>query len=289
MTLRSRLLIIGLLLTAALSAQSINVYSEFRRVDPFGQIVPMDRGGSPREILSPLFARNSHATLLLVVNVPRGLYYLYVTATPETAMGVTIYKALYMRQSGVWIPDRLRPIDSPYTGRLPDSIQPIQDQTAELFVVDIWVPRNTEPGRMKLDVQLNVGDLWITYPMEIRISTEIAPSVTAQGRSLPPVAERSDRSLLGPLRAYLCGAFEQGSEDEITIRGLIRRNVIEDIALARAKETELGRDEIVKTLLRGLDIDSGGFCEAKALESSYGPEWFLRARDALYRGYMDYY
>src|ERR1700735_5555602 len=45
-----------------LAAQSVKIYSEVQRIDPFGQIVPIDRSDHPREILSPALLRNAHST-----------------------------------------------------------------------------------------------------------------------------------------------------------------------------------------------------------------------------------
>ena len=40
-------------LTGPVLAQSLRVVSEFQRFDPFGNVVPVDHTGEPREILSP--------------------------------------------------------------------------------------------------------------------------------------------------------------------------------------------------------------------------------------------
>ena len=73
----------GILLTGVLCAQTIQVYSEFRRVDPYGKIVPADQGGKPREILSPLLARNSHATFHIVVEAPAEKYFHLLVGTKK--------------------------------------------------------------------------------------------------------------------------------------------------------------------------------------------------------------
>lgn len=281
-----------LLLATALHAQTLQVYSEFRRVDPYGEIVAADSEGRPREILSPLLARNAHSTFHLVVTAPPGeIFYLYVSCTPEEAVDVTLYKAMFSKQGGAWVPDRLLAVKSPYTSHVPDRYHGLPDQTAEVFVIDLWVPRDARPGRMKLDAQLNVKDRWLTYPMEIRISDEVTPKATYSRRALAPISARSDASLVPLLRDYLCKVPERriGSSN-LSIRQLIRRNTIEDLALARKKEAELGTEGAAGVLLRGLQLDLPTFCASKQLDSPrYGPEWFLRARDLLYRGKIDYY
>src|ERR1017187_5385935 len=53
---------------AIAAAQTVTVYSEFTRVDPFGQVVRADRGANePREILSPAIARNALSSFHVVV------------------------------------------------------------------------------------------------------------------------------------------------------------------------------------------------------------------------------
>src|SRR5579864_270092 len=66
----------------AARGQSVQVYSELERVDPFGAIVAVDRGAAPREILSPAVPRNGFLSLHVAVTVPPGEdYFLYVVPT----------------------------------------------------------------------------------------------------------------------------------------------------------------------------------------------------------------
>lgn len=271
-------------------SQDIQVYSEFRRVDPFGEIIPQDRGGSIREILSPLVARNSHATFRLVIWAPLGeFYYLYVGTNPDKVFEINVYKELWSRQEGTWIPDRLVPINLPHMGHLPDPYHGIANQKVESFLLDIWVPKDARPGRVRLEPQVNVGGRWAIYPMEVRISDVVAPTLPLAVPVLPPASSRSDQVVLGPLRAYLCGEPPRGQRvRDPTARGLIWRNVMRDIALARQLEGERGPAVVRKGLLTGLQMDVESFCRARNLDNPYGPEWYLRGRDFLYKGKVDY-
>jgi hypothetical protein len=49
-----------LLISCAANAQEINVYSEFLRFNPYGEVVRQDREIRPREVLSPAVPRNGH-------------------------------------------------------------------------------------------------------------------------------------------------------------------------------------------------------------------------------------
>src|ERR1700686_3004597 len=81
-----------------LPAQSIEVYSEFQRVDPFGRIVAADRAETPREILSPAVARNGFASFHVAVSVPpQTNYFLYVVTNPVNACRVALYREHFAR------------------------------------------------------------------------------------------------------------------------------------------------------------------------------------------------
>ena len=78
------------LLAGVACAQSIEIYSEFQRPDPFGGIVRADRATRPREILSPAVPRNGHASFHIAVSVPgKESYLLYVATNPLDACRVT--------------------------------------------------------------------------------------------------------------------------------------------------------------------------------------------------------
>ncbi len=274
----------------ALQAQSIEVYSEFRRVDPFGEIVPQDRGGEPREILSPLVARNSHLSIHIVVRTPPGKhYYLFVGSNPEDIFDITVYKEMWRKQGSTWAPDRLLRVETPYLSHIPDRYHGLNSQRVEVFFLDVYVPADLKPGRYKLEPQVSCDGRWAIYPMEVRVSDVVVPEHRYVPARLPSTKLPSDAAALGPLRAYLCGEAERHRDGTESIRALIRRNVLEDIALAREKEKTLGKEAVARILLRGLNIGSDAFCALKKITSEYGPEWYLRARDVLYRGERKFY
>ncbi len=283
-----RILLAGLIFSGMLAAQSIQVYSEFRRVDPYGEIVPQDRGGRPREILSPLLARNSHALFHLVVEVPPGkLYYLYVGTNPKDVFRIRVYKEMYQLQGTVRVPDRLLPVTLPYMSHIPDRYHGLSDQKVESFLVDVFVPADVADERIKLEPQVNVDGHWVTYPMEVRISKVAAPPFHPRAARLPSVREPADASALGPLRDYLCGESEKETEAPMAVRSLIRRDALEDMAIAKELEKRIGKEAVAKGLLRGLGISRDAFCATGKPKSPLGPEWYLKGRDFLYRSEPD--
>src|ERR1051326_441307 len=110
----------GLLMAAWIAVmargQSVEIYPEFRRVDPFGAVVPADRALEPREILSPALARNAFASFHIAISIPpKESYLLYVAINPLTACRVALYKEHFVKTGQGWIPDALVEVN-----RLPD-------------------------------------------------------------------------------------------------------------------------------------------------------------------------
>ena len=280
-----RALLAGLLLSCFVSAQDFYLYSEFRRVGPAGEVAPQDQGGRPREILSPLLARNSHATFHVVVEAPPGKhFYLYVGSNPEGMFKVQVYKEMYQSEAAQ-TPDRLLPVTLPYLSHIPDRYHGLANQRVESFLLDVFVPADAPPGRVKLEPQLSCDGRWVAYPMEVRISTVTVPPHKKTAARLPGVEESTGEIVLGPLREYLCGKPETiGRGGPLSIRQIIRRNVLEDLAIARRRERETGQEAVAAGLLRGLAMDRESFCAAEKIASEWGPEWYLRGRDFLYEG-----
>jgi hypothetical protein len=239
----------------ALAAQSLMVRSEFLRTDPFGEIVKADRTDSPQEILSPAVVRNGWASFQVAATVPQGVSFLYVQQNPEL-FEVTVYRERFTRTRHGWIPDSVQKVALPYRIILPDPVAPIPHQTTAVFWLDLRIPEKTPAGRMRLQLVLNSLDRWVVYPMEVRVRPTIAPAMPVTPGRVPPVTSRADAAA----RDQVCGAHEPGGSAALSVRSLIRRNVLQDLSLAR--EGSLAAD----------------FCKAPP-ESS---EWWLAVRRKLY-------
>ena len=259
------------MLAGAAQAQlpSIRIYSEFQRIDPFGQVVSPDRpareGVAPREILSPGLARNAHASYRAAVTVPAGTpYSLYLGQNPEGFLGVTMYKEVHALRGAQWVPDQLEQVSFPYTGSLPDAAKPIPGQTTITFLMDVWVPFDTEAVRTRLELQLFAAGRWIIYPLEVRILAAIVPTHEISRAAPAGIAEASDMTARAAWRGYLCGQAGAGARalEPTTARRLILRNVSQDIALARALEKRPGErslPEIIKIAGAG---EAANWCAA---------------------------
>lgn len=242
-----RVLLCAVLAARSLAAQSVRIYSEFQRIDPFGEVVRADRNARPREILSPMVARNAHASFHVAVSVPPNVpAYLYFQQNPEQ-LKPTVYREVFRHG----IPDALEPVSLPRLILFPEQ-DTVRDQTTMVFWLDLWVPAETRVGRMRCDVLLNVASEWIVAPMEVRIMPAVAGKALAGNGHFPPVTARSD--------AFACSSGPEAAP-ELSIRRFIRRDALQDAAIA-----------------------GHSLCRDAARPPELGPEWYLRARDAVLRG-----
>src|SRR3954449_5004593 len=110
-------------LSPLLRAQEIQLYSEFERINPFGEPVAQDRDSSPREILSPAVPRNGHLTVHAVVTAPAGTnYFIYVSANPPDLVDIRLYREHFVPCGLDYCPDWLTEQRSPAFGAIPESL-----------------------------------------------------------------------------------------------------------------------------------------------------------------------
>jgi len=268
-------------LAAGAWAQSLRVYSEFQRIDPFGAVVAADRAERPREILSPALARSTYATFQVVVTVPAGgQFSLYVAQNPEDAVRVTAYLPTFVKLGNAWIPDGLEPLRLSETRQVLNPVRQVPGQTVTVVWLDLWVAPDAPVRRTRFEVQLFVGEQWIIYPMELRIIAPVVPAPRGPLEPLAPVEAPAARSAAGPLRTYACAATGSGEEGSLTVRALIRRNARQDVALARS----LGKAALPAEILGALGVtDRAKWCQAPGGPPQLGAEWYLRVRDYVYR------
>jgi hypothetical protein len=263
-------------------AQTLRMYSEFQRIDPFGAVLAVDRAEEPREILSPALARNAHATFQVAIALPSTEpYSLFVTQNPEDAVRVAAYRPIYVQRGTAWIPDQLEPLKISATRQIPNIARQIPGQTATVVWLDLWVAPNTPVRRTRLEVQVFAGGQWIVYPLELRIVAPVVPPAQGPLEPLAPVEAPAAANAAGPLRAYLCEVSRRGEEGPLSIRGLIRRNARQDVALART----LGSAALASEILKALGgPERAKWCRSPAGPPPLGAEWYLRVRDTVYRG-----
>ena len=270
--------ILAALAVAALRAQTVEIYSEFHRLDPFGEVVPADRGAVTREILSPAVLPNGFVSFHVAVSVPpKESYLLYVATNPNDACRVALYKEHFTRMHEGWAPDRLTELQRlPDFGAMPDPDDGIEGQTTRLYLLDIWVPPDAGPGRFRVEVQLKMGD-WTVRPMEVRVLRGSVPPLPA-ARSierpwpLPLIESNSDAAAWQAWGGWFAGTPPPDAGHASRLADIIRRNALEDAALAGAADAG-------NWLARLLALFPAG--------PVFGSERYLKLRDAIYARFSE--
>jgi hypothetical protein len=196
------------------TAQPVQVYTEFARLDATGKVLAPE---TPREILSPALVRNGFTSFQVAITPQKGEHWrLFIGQNPENAATVTMY-----RETG----QRLERVDLPLAG----------DGAAVLWM-DVWTASSAPVARIKIEPQLDYRQDWVIYPIEGRVMEATAgdgpwPAVTADAVDV--------------MRGFLCTA-KSGEEvpspagGAPTIARLRYRNARQDLTLAaRAPREEL--------------------------------------------------
>ncbi len=275
------MLAVSVLAAAGAGAQTLDIYSEFQRVDPFGEVAPADRGLARREILSPAVARNGFASFHIVLSVPpKESYFLFVGTNPPNACRIALYREHFVKTEQGWIPDTL--VETPRLpdfGVMPDPDDDIAGQTTRVYLLDLWIPPDTPLQGFRLEVQMKVG-IWVIRPMEVRVMAARVPDLadlpSGPRKSLPPVDRGADAAAIDPLSEYVAGAPRATNAPPLTLRGLIRRNAIQDMALAGSLPGAVaGPDALAR---RVADLFGSSY---RSYPRIFGAEWYLRIRDFL--------
>lgn len=259
----------------SLSGQRLLVYSEFQRVRPDGEVVSADRVERSREILSPAVIRNAYRTLRVAVEAPPGTpYHLYIGQNPDNTVEAVLYQEEYSRVGDEWVPDKVKPLALPHSASLG------ADQKVQTYLLDVWLPESAPIGRFRLEIQLNVGDRWIIYPMEVRVTRELGPGKTNPIAPLPPVEARADAAARAPVCRFLQPARTPPSGAAMDrVAAFVSRNVRQDMRLADSKPAS----DVRALLLKFTGFDSLDRLCKDQLPAPAGAEWWLRIRDNFYQ------
>ena len=260
-----------LLVGGVLPGQTVRIFSELQRIDPFGNVLAIDRSPSPREIISPAIARNSFASFRVAVSIPPGQsYFIHVQSQPAGILGIRLYKEQFLHFGSEWIPDTLQEVSTPAFGVIPDGLVPIAGQTSRDYLLDIWAPPDAEVGRrVRVEVLLKIGT-WLVAPMEVRIMAPVLQEpATASQAPLPALDEPADSAGVHALAAHLSGLTEWNRDPILTVRDVLRRNAQQDMLLAGPRTSPA-------LWLRAASQIANGWGMFPT-----GAEWYLRIRDLL--------
>jgi hypothetical protein len=279
--MRARLsLLLGLSCAGLVPAQRLLLVSEFQRVMPNGAVYEPDRVEKPREIISPAVARNAYASFRVVVEAPRGASYtMYVGQNPDDSVEVRMYREIYAKVGEQLVPDALEAVKLPVVATVPEG------QAVQTYWLDVFVPAKIPASRLRVEVQLNVNDIWYIAPMEVRVRAPKLPGPIRAVGALPPLSARADAAALLPLKLYACGGpAPQVDETPPTARQMIRRNAMQDMALGQEREVEETKPAVAAMMVQATGFPTvAAFCSAETLPPR-GAEWWLRLRDYVVQG-----
>jgi Glycoside hydrolase 123 N-terminal domain len=172
--------------SAAAGETRLTAQPEFLRPDPFGGIVRADQGASgsesakhhPKNIIELVCARGGYASFHLIAETARpGDYRLDFDLTDRTGkIKADLFREwFHLLNSGQYYPDALVPVRLPYRSQLPDPDNKIENQTAQAFWVDIWVPPDTTPGTYSGKATLESGGRHDTLGIRLKVHPAVVP------------------------------------------------------------------------------------------------------------------
>ncbi|MCC7154204.1 MAG: DUF4091 domain-containing protein [Bryobacterales bacterium] len=176
----SRLAAAALVLGAVAAAQDLKLSAESRRPDPFGGIVAADSAGGAvlGESLRLASARGNYVSCHLAVLLPDGGdYQLRVSVPPRSGLEAGLFREWFhrLKAGGAYYPDALVPVDSGYSGHLPDRDNRIERQTAQAFWLDIWIPPASPPGVYDVVAAVSSGGKSVARKVQVEVLAAVVP------------------------------------------------------------------------------------------------------------------
>jgi len=261
------LLLLALFALPAFGAGDLKVYSEFRRIGLDGQVIAADRGGTPREILSPRVARGAWASFQLVVEAPAETeFWLYVGQNPDNAARVKLYRVLFRQGQ----PDQLQPVEEPAHASV------LGGHQAAVYWLDVLYPNEGPAGRVKLEPQLFVpaDKHWVVYPMEMNVMPAPRVRTVIEKVSGQPGEGRADDIAARVIRSFWCPGAKAGAAAEVvprTVADMIERNARQDVVTLR---------RLSPAALASVLPPQGEFCAGRI---GLGEEQMVTVRGRMYK------
>lgn len=197
-----------LLLASAAHAWDLQIWNEFARFTPDGRLIPQDWTGKPPEPLNTITRpnrlqaiQNGYVSLVLLVKDPKGGSYRLTAAQQDgPPVQLDLYRAWYhysakpperhVDENGKpkpwlqYVPDALIPTAMGTEMTLPAADNRVPDQKAQMFWLDIFVPKGVKPGQqVTIKVTLSTKGFnseayaildtqWMAYPDEDPIDAD---------------------------------------------------------------------------------------------------------------------
>ncbi|MDQ6678985.1 MAG: hypothetical protein M3Z09_17010, partial [Acidobacteriota bacterium] len=88
-----KLVAAALIFAASVAAQTVEVFSEFERVDSWGHLLGEGTAQPPREVISPAVPRNGFTSFHVAVTARPGVsYFLFIQTNPPNLIEPKLYK-----------------------------------------------------------------------------------------------------------------------------------------------------------------------------------------------------
>jgi hypothetical protein len=158
-------------------AAELQIQPEYLRTTPAGEIVAADRAAAVQAAPTSLAAaRAGYVSLQVIAKLSApGEYFLELT--PPAGLQIDVFREWYhtLERNKAVYPDALIPVRLPYRSRLPEPDNRIPDQKAQAFWIDVWIPRNTNPGEYPLRFRLVSSEGNAAAAVPIRVLSAIVP------------------------------------------------------------------------------------------------------------------
>jgi hypothetical protein len=154
---------------------------------------------------------------------------------------------------------------------MPDLDQNIPGQNTRVYLLDLWIPPTASPPGFRVEVQMKIGTFYVR-PLEVRVIPVNVPDPVKAGKeskvSVPAIEASADAAAIGALKDYVAHRISYRDGKPATVRDVIQRNAIQDMALAGS---------IRKTDPKAVEHFW------KSLPAVPGAEGYLRIRDYILR------
>ena len=239
----------------------LRIYSEFERLNAFGDLIDETPGRTPPEIISPAVTRNSFTSFHVAVTARPGiLYWFAIQSNPADTFRVRVYKESASPSSAVLDQLTEEPKATYFLGVM-------SAMGTDVYLVDIRTPADAPVRTVRFEVLVKEA-YWVVAPMEIRIQEARVPKVNT-GVCCDSLFD-SNRSPDGVAWEALLTAFT-GAQPPFfaapaNVRSVIRRNAIQDAALIRTlppATQKMLMERVLSELMRHytsglIRFDSGG-------------------------------
>jgi hypothetical protein len=168
----------GIALLLACAAQclpaQLEVQPAYLRTGPDGATVAADRAAARSKPAAFTGVRRGHVSLQVIAKLSApGDYQLDVP--PVAGIEVSLFRQWYhfLERQKTYYPDALVPIRVPYSAHLPAPNNRIQEQKAQAFWVDLWIPAAARSGEYSLEFRLTSaeGNAQVTVPVYVLAAT----------------------------------------------------------------------------------------------------------------------